>query len=172
MPVSEDHTFQIEEYKALRQEILAQVKEVRELNRWGLVGLAVVYSYIFSNLDKPYLFWVPVGLSAMIIALLYAEHRLIKKNADFVRDFTEREIAPAREFIIGTATEAQTATDAVRKVQIKKKMRGGWERFLSPAGTRLPALLWGPAPIWLFTFYITLVVAVFGFFYGSFAKTH
>jgi hypothetical protein len=152
MAMSTEATFQIEEYKALKEEIAAKTKDVRDLNRWGLLGLAAVYSYIFSHLDKRWLFWVPVGLSIIVIGLLWTEYRLVERIGRYIRDCIEAKVAPKQKF------------DGV-----KASIRGGWERYLAPTeGKRTPLWYWGPTPIWLTIFAVTLVVALLAFFCGAF----
>lgn len=152
MEMSTEETFQIEEYKSLREEIAAKTKDVRDLNRWGLLGLAAVYSYIFSHLDKRWLFWVPVGLSIIIIGLLWSEYRLVARIGRYIRDCIEATAAPKRDF------------DGVRV-----PIRGGWERYLAPTEeNRIPLWFWGPTPIWLAIFLVTLLVALLAFFCGAF----
>jgi len=65
--------FSIEEYKALRTEIISKITDAREFGRWGLIGLAVLYSYILSNLGKPYLFLAPPVLCWIIVFHLLEE---------------------------------------------------------------------------------------------------
>src|SRR6266487_590389 len=61
--MSKEETFYIEEYKSLRQDVATKLKDRLEFNRWGLIALAALYSYIFSQPANVLLFWVPVGLS-------------------------------------------------------------------------------------------------------------
>jgi hypothetical protein len=47
--MSHDSAFYAEECKSLRQEISTKLKDRLEPNRWGLIGVAALYGYIFSN---------------------------------------------------------------------------------------------------------------------------
>jgi hypothetical protein len=143
----QEETFFIEEYKSLRQELTTKLKDRLEFNRWGLIGLAALYSYIFSNPGKPILFWVPVLLSVAVIAHLNEEHRMVDKTAAYIREKVE-------PWGLGGAT-----------------LPGGWEIFLKSGlptlswwqfWKRWPLHLWGwsPVPMWIVLFFVTLVMAI------------
>jgi hypothetical protein len=166
MPMSkEEEAFHVEEYKSLREEIIGKIKDIRDLNRWGLLGLAAVYSYIFSNLDKRWLFWVPVGLSLMIVELVREEHRMVAKAARYIREYIENEIATERE-VSGDHEKANL------------KVRGGWEWFLALRGHKvslwdqtldlLGLWRWEPMPLWIGVFLFTLGIAICAFWFGFF----
>ena len=87
--MSKDEAFFVEEYKLLRAGIASQLKDRFDFHRWGLIGLAALYSYIFSNPGKPILFWVPVFLSLAMISHLNEEHRMIKVLAGYIKDEVE-----------------------------------------------------------------------------------
>lgn len=138
--------FYIEEYKSLRQEIDTKLKDRLEFNRWGLIGLAALYSYILSNPGKPILFWVPVGLSLAMLAHLNEEHTMIYRAATYINTQTER-----------WAAGGETPQ--------------GWETYLHPLRSpapwwkfwrRWPGSLWdwSPVPLWLVVFGLTLVIAI------------
>lgn len=88
--MSQEETFYIEEYKSLREEITTKLKDVREFSRWGLIGLATLYSYSLSHAENRMLFWVPVGLSFAMLFHLNEEHRLVDKAGAYIG----REIEP------------------------------------------------------------------------------
>jgi hypothetical protein len=141
MPLSRQETFHIAEYKSLREEIGTKLKGRLEVNRWGLIALAALYSYVLSN-NNPVLFWVPVGLSAIMIAHLWTEHRMVERAATYIREHVEPWLA------------AKGAGEP-----------GGWESFLAPPGVpRVPIWQWSPMPLWMTVFGITVVIAIVGFF--------
>jgi hypothetical protein len=137
--------FYLEEYKSLREEINTKLKDRLEFSRWGLIGLGVLYSYIFSNPGKTILFWVPVCLSLAMLEHLNEEHRMVGKAADYISTQIERWAA-------GGATPE------------------GWEKYLQSPDDhpwwmiwrRWPRDLWGwaPAPLWLAVFALTLAIAI------------
>jgi hypothetical protein len=139
--------FYVEQYKSLRQEIDAKLKDRLELNRWGLIGLAALYSYIFSNPGKPILFWVPVSLSLAMLGHLNEEHRMVDKVATYIREKIEPWAAGAG------AGYPQ-----------------GWEAYLKSTTTpswwffwhRWPGYLWDwtPVPLWILVFVLTLAIAI------------
>jgi len=138
-------TFYIEEYKSLREEINTKLKERLEYNRWGLVGLAALYSYLLSHPGNPILFWVPFCLSVAMIVHFNEEHRMVANAATYINTQIERWAAG------GDAPQ-------------------GWENYLQLPGVhppwwifwrRWPARLWNwtPVPLWLAVFGLTLVIA-------------
>jgi hypothetical protein len=139
--------FFIEEYKSLRQEIGTKLKDRLEFSRWGLIGLAALYSYIFSNPGKPVLFWIPVWLSLVMIGHLNEEHRLVHKAGDYIRD----QLEPWAKSGHG----------------IPK----GWEKYWAcndnPAPwwvfwRRWPREIWdwSPVPLWVSVLALTLYIAI------------
>jgi hypothetical protein len=141
-----DDAFYIEEFKALRETISTKLKDQLESNRWGLIGLAALYSYILSNPGKPILFWVPVGLTLAMLALLNEENRMIQ----IVGKYIEEQLEP-------------WAADG-------NKIPRGWETYLGDTTTprwwlfwhRWPRGLWdwAPVPLWLLLFALTLGIAL------------
>jgi hypothetical protein len=137
--------FYLEEYKTLREEIHAKLKDRLEFSRWGLIGLGVLYSYVFSNPGKTILFWVPVCLALVILGHLNEEHRTVARAADYIRTQIECWIA-------GAATPI------------------GWEKYLKSLGDptwwkiwrRWPGYLWNwsPTPLWLSVLALTLTIAI------------
>ena len=81
--------FYVEEYRSLRQEIGAKLQARLDFSRWGLIGIAALYSYILSNPGKPILFWVPVCLAIAMLAHLIEEHRMIAKAGTYIKDQVE-----------------------------------------------------------------------------------
>jgi hypothetical protein len=143
MDLSPQEIFHLEEYKALRDEITKKLSDRLQLNRWGLFGLAVVYSYIFSNVGHPLLLWVPVGLSLVIVALLISEHRSIARAGACIRDHLEPRFAATH----------------------RDGTRSGWETFLVSSETPAPMVSywrWFPTPIWMAILVCTLLIAAIG----------
>jgi hypothetical protein len=134
MSITRYDTFTIEEYKALRQEILERTKDVRELNRWGLVGLSAIYGYVLPHSDNMFLLGLPVGFSAVMFWLLWEQHGLIYTIGKYIRNSVEPGLSPNN---------------------------GGWERFWSPNEDRRPLWQWGPSLIWIIIFIGTYLIAVF-----------
>lgn len=146
--MSKEETFYIEEYKSLREEITTKLKDRLAFDRWGLLGLAVLYSYIFSNPGKPILFWVPVFLSGAMIAHLNEEHRMVDKAGVYIKDEIERWISGGALLPHGWQNYlANTQSPTPR-----------WWRFWE----RWPWHLWdwSPVPLWLVLFLLTLIIAI------------
>jgi hypothetical protein len=143
---SRSETFYGNEYKALRDEITTKLRDRLEFNRWGLIGLAALYSYIFSNPGKPILFWVPVALSVAMIAHLNGEHRIIFKAASYIRDKVE-------PWANGVA-DAPTGWETYLRSQKDPPLWQFWRRW--------PTEIWGwtPVPLWIVVFGLTLVIAI------------
>jgi hypothetical protein len=142
--MSQEETFYIEEYKSLREEITTKLKDVREFSRWGLIGLATLYSYSLSHAENRMLFWVPVGLSFAMLFHLNEEHRLVDKAGAYIG----REIEP---WAAGGGTPQ------------------GWVKFLYSEPTprwgsleRWPWRIWdwSPVPMWIVLLLVTLVIAI------------
>lgn len=143
---SKCETFYSDEYKSLREEITTKLRDRLEFNRWGLIGLAALYSYIFSNPGKPVLFWVPVVLSMAMIAHLNGEHRIVAKAAAYIREQIEPWAAGVGNTPAGWETYLQSQQDPpFWKI---------WRRW--------PRAIWGwtPVPLWILVFALTLVIAV------------
>jgi hypothetical protein len=133
-----DDAFFIEEFKSIRQEITTKLKDRLEFSRWGLIGGAALYSYIFSNPGKPALFWVPVGLALAMIFHLNEEHRMVAIMADYIRKQFEPWVAG-----IGETPK-------------------GWETYLIGARNDRrwqPLWRWSPMPLWLAVLGLTFVFA-------------
>lgn len=139
MALSPEETFHIEEYKSLREEIRTKLADRLQLNRWGILGMGGVYSYVLSHPDRLQLLWVPVGLSSIILALLISEHRIVAKAATYIRDHIES------RFHVRSRAGAQS----------------GWETCLVPKGPGSHIVLWSPTPIWLAIFVISCAVAFY-----------
>jgi hypothetical protein len=135
MPLEKEQTFHIEEYKALREEIKTRLKDRLEFNRWGMIGIAGLYSYIFANPTKPLLFFVPAALSLVVGWNLYREQKDILRLAKYIRLNLEPWLAGA--------TPAGP---------------GGFEKSLRPHDGAEP-WLWWPISLWVLIFLVTLLVA-------------
>jgi hypothetical protein len=143
MASTKEEEFYLAEYKSLREEITAKLKDRLEFNRWGLLGLATLYSYIFSHLEMRALFWVPVGLSAAMIAHMLEEHRMVAKAGRYIEDQIESWVAGSR------TSQPQ-----------------GWETYLtSSRSTPTPSTWsWSPVPLWSVLCLATLAMAISGYF--------
>jgi hypothetical protein len=138
-------TFFAEEYKSLRQEIDAKLKDRLEFNRWGLIGIAGLYSYIFSNPGKPALFWIPVFLSVAMLAHLNEEHRLVCLISEYIKTQYEPWAAGGEKTPVGWET------------YLKCNRTPRWWLFWR----RWPGHLWdwAPVPLWVVVFLFTLFIA-------------
>src|ERR1700730_7209427 len=135
--MSGNNAFYIEEYKSLRQEIGAKLQGRLDFNRWGLIGLAALYSYILSNPGKPVLFWVPVCLSLAMLAHLIEEHRMIAKAGAYIKD--------------------QAETWARGDIETPQ----GWETYLcKKTPFQWPVWSWSPVPLWVAVLGLTLGIAI------------
>lgn len=144
--MSKNDAFYVEEYKSLRDDISIKLKDRNEFSRWGLIGLAALYSYILANPGRPILFWVPVFLSLTMLAHLNEEHRMIGKMGTYIREQFEPWAAGIN------------------------KHPEGWETYLGSQKTArwwifwrrwpLPIWDWAPVPLWVSVFALTLVIAV------------
>jgi hypothetical protein len=137
MPLGKEETFHIEEYKALREEITIRLKDRLEFNRWGLIGLAGLYSYIFANPTKPILFCVPVALSLVVVWHLLKQQKDVLGIAGYIRSNLE-------PWLAASPTRAPPGP-------------GGWETA-NQAARRW--WLWWPGFLWVFIFVATLLVAL------------
>ena len=120
MTLAAKHEFYLAEYRALREEIGSRLTARLQFTNWGLLALGAVYSYIFSNLDKPFLFFVPVVCSFFVVAFLACEYRMIQDIAKYIRDELEPRLADPKT---------------------------GWETHRSEALGR-SVFTWQPMPIW------------------------
>jgi hypothetical protein len=136
MPLSREEEFHLAEYKALRQELATALKDRLEYNRWGLIGLAALYSYIFTN-PKLVLFLVPIAFSGMMILHLNGAHKGIDQAGMYIRN-------------IESWIAARIATGGP----------GGWETYLRRADAEpRPPSGWWPLPLWKWIFVGTIVIA-------------
>lgn len=141
MPLSKEETFHIEEYKSLREELTTKLKDRLEFNRWGMIGLAALYSYILND-PKPTLFVVPIILSIIVIWHMNEEHKNVARIANYIRSDLERWLASPR-----------TAGPPVSGGP------GGWETHLGePGGKSLR--WWSPLPLWYAMLLLTVIVAI------------
>jgi hypothetical protein len=144
--MTKEDQFYLDEYKKLTEEMATKLKERLDFNRWGLISLAVLYAYIFSNPAKPMLFWVPVFLSAAMVFHLNEEHRMVAKAGRYIKEETE-------PWIRG-----------------QKAAPKGWETFLKSTPKdppwwslkRWPSEIWewSPVPMWCVLFGVTFFVAI------------
>jgi hypothetical protein len=137
-----DDNFYLDEYKSLRDEVGTKLKARLDFHNWGLIGLAALYSYIFTNLDKWWsipLFLVPVGLCASMVAHLLEEHRMVAKAGRYIRE----EIEPW----------------AAGKPGAKPK---GWETYLELTAHQIEPRRWNwsPVPLWCVLTVVTALIAV------------
>jgi hypothetical protein len=139
--MSRTDAFYLDEYKSLRQEIDAKLRSRLDFNRWGLIGLAGLYSYILSHPGKPALFGVPVWLSMAMLAHLNEEHSIVAKAGAYIREQLEPWARGGDQ------------------------IPGGWEKYLedtrTPFWRRWPWRLWGwsPVPLWLSVLVLTVLIA-------------
>jgi hypothetical protein len=145
--MSKEETFFIEEYKALRKEIDTKLKDGLEFNRWGLIGLAALYSYIFANPGRTILFWVPVFFSALVITHINEEHRMVEKAGVYITSELER-------WILGGQLPRGWGTFLLDPAYPTPRWWLVWRRW--------PWHLWdwSPVPMWIVIFLITLGLAL------------
>lgn len=143
--MSKEETFYLEEYKSLRQDMMTKLKDRLDYSRWGVIGIAALYSYSISNPGYPVLFWVPVFFSILMIGHLNEEHRVVQKTSQYVREQIEPWIAG------GKAPEGWEQFN-------KRTEPPRWWSFLA----RWPRDLWdwSPMPMWMVLFFGTLVAAI------------
>jgi len=132
MPLTTMEEFHLEEFKSLREEILTKLKDRLEFNRWGLIGLAALYSYIFTH-PKFVLFLVPPIFCLIVIWHLLEEHKNVVRIAKYIKDDIERWLGATF----------------------------GWENYLGvPGGKSL--WKWSPLPLWYGMFVLTVIIAYLG----------
>ncbi|HEY0331884.1 MAG TPA: hypothetical protein VGC77_22645 [Rhodopseudomonas sp.] len=138
-------TVYMEEYKSLRQEILTKLSERLELNRWGLIWLGVIYSYILANPERAILLWVPVVLSIALIAHFNEEHRMVDCISVYIKEQLEGWAAGGRP---------PQGWETYKRTLQPRRWWKWWQRW--------PTYLWDwtPVPIWILIFLITLGIAV------------
>lgn len=145
-----EESFYPAEYKCLREEVGAALKARQEFNKWGLIGLGALYSFIFSNLDKqwafPALFWVPVGLAAAMLWHMLDINKMIAKAGKYIR----LDVEP---WMRGEKNE--------KGENLSKKPRG-WETFLEDTKDDKEPSVWGwsPVPLWRALTLLTGVLAI------------
>jgi hypothetical protein len=144
MSLSRQETFHIEEYKSLREEMITKLKDRLEFNRWSMIGLAALYSYILAN-QEPMLFWVPVIFSIVVIWHLHEEHRVVARIADYVRLNLEPWLVAPR--VAGVPLPLGP---------------GGWETHLGSPGGGTSVWKWSPIPLWICILVFALLVAIAG----------
>lgn len=133
-----DKSFLLEEYKALRAEILYLVRQSYLFEATILVGVGAIYSWLFSrepNDVNPLVWWVPFGLTVLgALRELGVRIRLLQMS-EYIR-----KIEP--EFLSG-----ETA---------------GWEHFLFSVRKKMRNTLLGISNIliWAALVFTTLVVAL------------
>ena len=149
MSLTTEDTFHIEEYKSLREGMVIKLKDRLEFNRWGLIGLAVLYAYIFLH-PKFVLFLVPFFFSLVVIWRLYEQHKNVHRIAIYIRDHIERCLAKSRE----------TADSSVPGGP------GGWERYLGvPGPGEKTPWVWWPLPLWRAICVMTIILAAIDWFW-------
>jgi len=133
-----DKLFLLEEYKALRAEILYLVRQSYLFEAAILVGVGAIYSWLFSrepNGVNPLVWWVPFGLTVLgALRELGVRLRLLQMS-EYIR-----KIEP--EFLCG-----ETA---------------GWEHFLFSVRKKMRNTLLGISNILIWSAFVltTLVVAL------------
>ena len=133
-----DKSFLLEEYKALRAEILYLVRQSYLFEAAILVGVGAIYSWLFSrdpNNVNPLIWWLPFGITLLgAIRELGVRLRLFQL-AEYIRGVE-------REFISGET--------------------GGWEHFLFSVRKKMRNTLLGISNIliWMAFVVTTLLVAL------------
>jgi hypothetical protein len=155
--MSKEESFYMEEYKSLRQEIITTLKDRLEYSRWGLIGIAALYSYIISHPGSVWLFWVPVLFSVAMIFHFNEEHRMVDKAGAYIKN----QIGP---WVAGKAVPkgweeflAEPKNKTPRWWEISKNPdTGRWEL------ARWPWKLWdwSPVPMWITLLIGTGIIAI------------
>ena len=133
-----DKSFLLEEYKALRAEILHLVRQSYLFEAAILVGVGAIYSWLFSrepNSVNALVWWLPFGITVLgAIRELGVRLRLFQL-AEYIR-----KIEP--EFLSGEI--------------------GGWEHFLFSVRKKMRNTLLGISNILIWTAFVvtTLIVAL------------
>jgi hypothetical protein len=86
MESKREDSFIIEEYKCLRIEIDNSIKHTRKIIYWNIVGIAIVWSFLFSkNLEfNIYIKWIPLVISLLSAFYTFSLRRDMKKIGDYI----------------------------------------------------------------------------------------
>jgi len=138
MQLSREESFHLEEYKALRQELATTLKDRLDFNRWGLIGIAALYSYLITHPKPPVLFAVPFFFSLVVYWHLFEQHKTVVDIAEYIKEI-EGWIAAGRPNGPGGPE--------------------GWEVNLGPSKDRPPSTWW-PLRLWFLICLGTGVIAL------------
>ncbi len=134
MPMEPEKAFLLEEYKALRAEIIYLVKQSYLFEAAILVGIGAIYSWLFSkepNIVNPIIWWLPFVITVLgAIRELGVRFRLFQL-AEYIRKVEQ-------EFLAGKV--------------------GGWENSLFSLRKKMKNTILGLANILI---WMTFVVTTF-----------
>ena len=92
-----------------------------DFNRWGLIGIAALYSYLITHPKPPVLFAVPFFFSLVVYWHLFEQHKTVVDIAEYIKEI-EGWIAAGRPNGPGGPE--------------------GWEVNLGPSKDRPPSTWW------------------------------
>lgn len=131
-----DNSFVLEEYKALREEILYLVKQSHLFEASILVGVGGIYSWLFSrplNHMNPLIWWLPFGITVLgAIRELGVRIRLFQLT-EYIRRI-----------------EAEFLSDEV----------GGWEHFLFSVRKKMKNTILGLSNILIWAAFVVTAFLV------------
>ena len=131
--MSEQYTFLLEEYKALRTEIESYSNQKKQLEIYVVTAIFVIYGWASnfngSNLLKDFAIFSPILLVLFGIYRFYFYNTVISKQADYIRNNIESKFLPGETI--------------------------GWESFWKTS-KKLPILRWGEYLFWCFLLLITI----------------
>jgi hypothetical protein len=135
-------SFLLEEYKSLRNQIDYQIKEDRDLERYAMIGIGLVYSWLASVPSPSHMIY-PAWIFPPIIALLgMLRARSITKRIDQLSGYVQK------------------LEEEVFDVE-----RYGWETYLKSARkrNRSPGLGKSRRIYWLVLVIFSIVASAYGF---------
>lgn len=85
-PVSEDQTYRLEEYKALRKEIELYLTESRSQERYTLIAVWAIWAWLITNKQMSALLWsVPIILTLATSVRMWAMLRHFGNMGKYIR---------------------------------------------------------------------------------------
>ena len=147
MPADED--FQLEQFRALKAEIAANTAEIRSLQRYALVTVAVVWSWIATN---PAPWWV--AFLPLIFVLLGVLHtlRVLEETGDmglFIGGAIEPYFEKTSTELLGWEAWLRSKTGKERMVWYRERTALKGTAHHNPLKT---------APVWLMWGFLTIAI--------------
>jgi hypothetical protein len=146
-PEATARDFHFEEYRRLIQEIQNRLAALGEFEKYAIVGMAAVYSWVLSRLAAPtapllpYVLWLPVAISALGLLRSYSTRHRIYAISEYV-----------------TEIETYYSLGSIRKMDALR----GWETVMQPGrkGWRFYLPTSDPSLTWMVLLPLTFTIAL------------